>query len=1063
MHPKVITTVLIVLWCAACATVTQAPTDPRLAEAQRVFDEGKRLNDAGNHAEALQLVERALELRQAVLLGTHPLVAHCLHLLGSIHLDMADYARAEPLMTRALAIRETALGENHPDVGESVNLLAVLYYFQGHYARAEPLMVRAIKIQDAALGENHPDVAISINNLANLYMNQGHYARAEPLLVRALAIQEAAFSENHLNVAFPLNNLANLYNVQGHYARAEPLMTRALAIRERALGENHPDVAFSLNNLANLYSNQGLYTRAEPLLSRAIKIWQAALGETHPELAAPLHNLANLYMSQGLHARAEPLLSRAIQILEAAFGKEHPTLAASLHNLSYIYRKQGLYARAEPWMERAIEIRQVTLGKDHPEVASSLNSLAYLYYLQGFYARAEPLMTRALGLSEAALGETHPRVATSLNNLARLRLAQKDLGAALPLLERAFRASEQHLRQEVFGFSEKHLDSFLGLLRDQEELFYALARAHPGDARVLHLALSAALLRKGRSVQEVANTSLLISRSLPPADRETFERLRALRTQLASLSLAPLGKRSLADSRQRLQVLAAEGDALEANLARSSAPLRAMTALPSAATMVERVAQNLPRDAALIELIAYENKPLVHEPGVPESQVPSELRYLALVLFPNAHIRALDLGPAAPIDTAASSLRDALARRDASFQTFARNFHRLAFSPLLPLLGDTRRLILAPDGQLSLVPFAALHDGRQFLLDSFDFSYVTSGKDLLPRPEVSAPAQPFIVLADPDFSALSPEPSPDGADAPELAERSAPVVRLLSTLRADLIEQSWVPLPGTRQEAETLQRLVPHAQLFLGPEATKERLLNLPTPGILHIATHGFFLGDTSALQASRAVGHFGALGDDAAAQLPADPLLRSGLALAGVGTSAPDASSTATRPHGSALITALELAGLDLWGTELVVLSACDTGRGNVTRGQGVYGLRRALIVAGAETVVMSLWKVNDGSTSLLMEAYYRNLLAGQSRASALREAMRSLRATRPHPHHWAPFIALGRDAPLRSLAPGRLSGTFSLSGVDTWSELGALTLLNEKNEVSVHMVDAEAQKSSR
>jgi CHAT domain-containing protein len=157
-------------------------------------------------------------------------------------------------------------------------------------------------------------------------------------------------------------------------------------------------------------------------------------------------------------------------------------------------------------------------------------------------------------------------------------------------------------------------------------------------------------------------------------------------------------------------------------------------------------------------------------------------------------------------------------------------------------------------------------------------------------------------------------------------------------------------------------------------------------------------------------VGHFGALADDAETQRPEEPLLRSGLALAGASELRQDAT----------LVTALELAGLDLWGTQLVVLSACDTGRGDVQLGQGVYGLRRALVVAGAETVVMSLWKVDDDSTRLLMETYYRNLLAGQGRASALREAMRSVRESRPHPHHWAPFIALGSAAPLRAITPG-------------------------------------------
>jgi CHAT domain-containing protein len=234
-----------------------------------------------------------------------------------------------------------------------------------------------------------------------------------------------------------------------------------------------------------------------------------------------------------------------------------------------------------------------------------------------------------------------------------------------------------------------------------------------------------------------------------------------------------------------------------------------------------------------------------------------------------------------------------------------------------------------------------------------------------------------------------------------------------------MAEQPWAPLPGTRQEAEAIQRLIPQAQLFLGPEATRERLLSLPTPAILHLATHGFFLGDASAPTASRAVGYFGALGEVPSTPRLPDPLLRSGLVLAGDSASPAAPSSPSPPQPGSTWVTALELAGLNLWGTELVVMSACDTGRGDVKLGQGVYGLRRAFVVAGAETVVMSLWKVNDETTRVLMEAYYRNLLAGQGRATALREAMRWVSLIYPHPHYWAPFIALGQDAPLRTLAP--------------------------------------------
>ncbi|HEY0095866.1 MAG TPA: CHAT domain-containing protein, partial [Archangium sp.] len=416
---------------------------------------------------------------------------------------------------------------------------------------------------------------------------------------------------------------------------------------------------------------------------------------------------------------------------------------------------------------------------------------------------------------------------------------------------------------------------------------------------------------------------------------------------------------------------------------------------------------------------AYEERPFISPAAISASKnVPSQLRYLALVLFPNGDTRALDLGPATPIDSAATSLRDALARRDATFQATAQTLYQLIFRPLLPLLGKSRRLFLSPDGQLSLVPFAALHDGRRFLVDSFDFTYLTSGKDLLPVPQEPAPSDAVVVFADPDFNASLPTgpASPEGT--PEPMERSAGVEQFFSTWRADLTDASWLSLPGTRQEAEAIQRMLPQAQVFLGSAATKDRLLQLPSPGVLHLATHGFFLRPDVSSPDSRAVGNFGELGDtDLTSRIP-DPLLRSGLVMAGARASEPEASSTAQPPVESALVTALELASLNLWGTQLVVLSACDTGGGDVKLGQGVYGLRRAFVVAGAETVVMSLWKVNDGATRVLMEAYYRNLSAGQGRALALREAMRTMRLTHPHPHYWAPFIALGRDAPLRALA---------------------------------------------
>ncbi|MBN9685221.1 tetratricopeptide repeat protein [Corallococcus sp. NCSPR001] len=962
-------------------------------------------------ARAGPLLLRALAIQEAALGPNHLDVAQTLNTLGGYCLDQGEPARAEPLLLRALAIREAALGQHHPDVAVTLWSLSNLSVAQGNSARAGPLRSRAVAVWEAALDNNPPDVASVLGRLAGLYMYQGAFARAEPLFERAVALREATVGKSHPLVAATLYSWGMSADYQGLYGRAEPLTARALAIWEATLGKRHPQLAHPLLQLGRIYTDQGLYARAEPLLKRALDIRQATLGEKHPRVAQSLSSLGNLYLAQGLPGRAEPLLLQSLAIWEERLGKHHPDLAPTLRRLGRLYLAQGLYPRAEPLFKRALDITEAAYGRNDYDVADAMHDLANLYTARGLYGKARPLYARALAIRGATSAENHPLSAEALNQLAVVHLAQNRLSKALPLFTRAFAMSEQRLRHEALGFSEVNLARFLQLLRADEERLYALLRAHPDNARVRRLALGAALLLKGRSVEETANISRTIYRSLGARDREAFEQLGGLRTQLAQLSLQGPGSLSPQAYQQRLQKLSGQAAALEADLAQRSAPLRAVSSLPSPADIVDRVATALPKDGALVEFITYEDRPLAPGPA----PRPTSLRYLALVLFPDATTRALDLGPAEPIDRAASHLRDALASRDASVEVPAQALHRLAFQPLRALLGRTRRLFLSPDGQLALVPFAALHDGHQFLVDTFDFTYVSSGKDLLPRPPERVSPDAVVVLANPDFSSPLPAHTSSQRGAPALED-------FFSTLSTNGVQRAWAltPLPGTRQEAEAIQRLLPHAQLFMGPEATKERLMHLPTPGILHLATHGFFLGDASVSTASRAVAHFGALGEAPPATGAAtDPLLRSGLALAGASAPAPSGSSSASPPS-SSLVTALELAGLDLWGTQLVVLSACDTGRGDVKLGQGVYGLRRAFLVAGAQTVVMSLWRVNDATTSALMEAYYRNLLAGQGRAAALREAMRELRKTQPHPHAWAPFIAMGLDAPLRPLTVG-------------------------------------------
>ena len=371
-------------------------------------------------------------------------------------------------------------------------------------------------------------------------------------------------------------------------------------------------------------------------------------------------------------------------------------------------------------------------------------------------------------------------------------------------------------------------------------------------------------------------------------------------------------------------------------------------------------------------------------------------RYLAYVLRSGAAPTWLDIGDAARIDAEVGELRDHLANpySDARrTQELARSVERRLMEPVRKAVGSTRHLIVSPDGSLHLLPFGALADPQgRLLVDRYTFTYLSTGRDLL---RVSADAQrgAAVVIAAPDFDAR-----PDAGPAPA-ASRAA-------SAPAGLEGIQFGPLPGTAGEAEALTRILPGARVLTGPAATERAMKDLRGPDILHVATHGFFLTDEASSTVRLGSLEVGRAGDRALRRIP-NPLLRSGLALAGANARGAGGED--------GILTALEASGLDLRGTELVVLSACETGVGRVETGEGVFGIRRAFTTAGAESQVISLWKVADEPTRDLMVAYYERLMRGEGRSEALRAAQLELRERLPHPAFWASFIPSGSWAPLR------------------------------------------------
>jgi len=994
------------------------------------------LLEAGRYAEALPLAQQAVERAEAVGGPRHPEVAASLHLLALAYEATGAYLKAETTFLRALEIERDTLGPKALQVATTLNNLGSLARAMGAYAKAEPFFTQALAIKEATLGPDHQDVATSLNNLAELYRAVGQYDKSAPLYHRTVALYQTQLGPTHLAVGVAQNNLALLYDETGDYAKAEPLYRAALVIYEKALGPTHPDVANTLNNLAGLYRTTGLYDQAMPLYLRALAVREKVLGDAHPDVATSLNNLGDLYRARGDYAKAEPLYRRAYTINVKALGQEHRAVAATVSNLAMMYEAAGNVVEAERVHRGAVALYEKALGPTHPDFATAVNNLAALYHVTGSYDRAAPLFRHVLALRQEALGPEHPVVTGSLLNLASVVAAQSKYPEALQYLQTAARL-EDRLIPNVFAFTtEKQKLQFVQTLAGSYYAFLSLVQQHmPQDPVVARDALQMVWRRKGLVFDAESRAREATHARLPDDARKSAGEAFALRSELAGLFLHRPAGMTAAQHHQAIEALLAQIEDRERQLAGVNAVFARERAHKTAD--IASVARHLPPRAALIEFVKFRDYDFRVGDWRPS------WRYLAFVLAANGTVTLVDLGEAAPLEVAAQgavqSIHVAMSTRgvqivgmkkpsrpapksDPSLPKLAALYEQL-WAPLEPALGNVNQVMLSPDGMLNIVPFVALQNTEgQALVERYALAYLTTGRELVGADQVTASAQSALLLvANPEFN------------------------KKISAIKTGggvgirgLVRGGFEPLPGTGQEAEEIPSLISGeagAKVVLtAAQATERAVKEARSPRIMHLATHGFFLQDapqaarentrgltlSKPQQAEPAESTSGgseqlqsarASSQPTSGQKYENPLIRSGLAFAGA-NHALDATS-----GDDGLLTALEITGMDLAGTELVVLSACETGLGEVRTGEGVFGLRRAFAIAGAKNLMMSLWPVSDEVTANQMKTFYGNLKTLPP-AEALRQAqvdtIRDLRAKygQASPGFWAPFILQGAQA---------------------------------------------------
>ena len=921
----------------------------------------------GKYAIAEPLFKEVLRIRQKVLGPEHPDTAVSLYNLGALYERMGEYPIAEPFLQEALKIMQKVLGPEHPDTVIGLSGLAELYQAMGEYGKAEPLLREVLRIRQKILGPEHPSTATSLNNLAVLYYSMGEYGKAEPLYQEALRIRQKVLGPEHPATANSLNSLAVLYNDMGEYAKAESLYQEALRIRRKVLGPEHPDTARSLNNLATLYDDMGEYTKAETLYQEALQIRRKVLGPEHPSLATSLNNLGQLYQTMGEYTKAEPLYQEALRIRQKALGPERPEVANSLHNLAALYNAMGQYAKAETLYQEALRICQKVFGPDHPDTAISLSSLAWLYNAMGEYAKAEPLDQEALQIRRKVLGPEHPDTAKSLNNLALVEFYLGRIDEATALARQAS-AAELTIIAKIFSFtSEQQRLAYLNIFYP-----YSLFPFLKGT----EVDLAAAVLRyKGVVLDSIVEDRLVAEASQGTEDQKLVEQLNLDKRQLGQLLLQPAQKLS-AETNQRIEALEGEVEKIESQLAQHVAGLgQARRAL---GVRLEQVQPAVPNDAALIEYVRYSHY---------LDKAKREQRYGAIVLLSKGAPLWIPLGEAEKVEHLVRRY-GTLVRGSPQEDELSENLQALYEALWAPidqaLPSQIKRIIISPDGELNFISFATLlTKDKQFLAQTYEVQYVASGRDLLREPKPST-AKEVVLFANPDFNLGS------TAMLAKADHRSTDANSIRGSERGDIDDWSFGSLEGTQREGdELIAKFVSWGWTptdFTAKEATKEALLKIHSPYILHLATHGFFAKEdpsqTDALLNENVT----------RSKFFKNPMHRSGLALAGAQTTIEAWQRDDVPPvENDGILTAEDVSTLDLQGTWLVTLSACDTGSGEARAGEGVMGLRRGFIQAGAQNLLMTLWPISDEVTVQIMSDFYDAAHHSGNAPEALAEVQRN------------------------------------------------------------------------
>jgi CHAT domain-containing protein/tetratricopeptide (TPR) repeat protein len=800
---------------------------------------------------------------------------------------------------------------------------------------------------------NTTNYAQTISDLGLLYQSRGRYTKAKPFDEQAIKLREGG--ENRGMLLVSINNYAVLKKETGLYVEAEADLKKALEVAK----SQNDALAKSLiyNNLAMTYLDMNKLKDAESMMNQSITEASPVLEENSSNFIKLKINLANIYRFQKNYAGAEDLYKKAIAVKEKKLGA-HPDLAHLKKGLAQLYMDMGKNSEVEKLLQSAYDINKKKLGENNPATVSTQQELANFYRFNNNAAKALELMTKVVEKKKVIYGETHPSYIQALEDFA-LTLWQNN---------KTTEAKNNYV--VVIDNSLTYINTFFNSLNDNEKTqywdktnsrlqrFYSFAGStYANDPSIIKLFYNTVINTKGFLLNNSSKIRNIISSSSDEGLKTTYNQW--LETKESLNQAYQMSKEELTAEKVNLDSLRRRADDLERELSQKSSHFK--EAIDQKPVSPEELQKQLKAGEAGLEIVEVNE----YKNGFTGNE-----NYLALLLTPS-DIKIVELGDGKIIDKSVSEFRDKITNVKPENEAYAQTWKALDAQ----LKGITK-LYASLDGVYHQLSINALKDGDgKYLVDKYTIRFIGNTSDI-PRIKQNENAVLKPITA---FMIGNPAYGKNG-----------------------VVEQ----LPGAEVEVKNINKLLTtnkiKATVLIGEKATEAKVKEVNSPSILHIATHGYFLADLSQMETSKVLGV-----DISAAK--ENPLLRSGVLLAGC-ENVFDENFRPANNSENGVLTAYEAMSLHLDKTDLVVLSACETGLGSVKQGEGVYGLQRAFLIAGAKSIIMSLWSVSDEATMELMTLFYTNYAKTGNKMQAFSDAVKQLKTKYKEPFYWSAFIMLSK-----------------------------------------------------